>query len=210
MSPRKRTAKKPEPSGKVVAGDLRRRILPGDVPEPSIIRILDAAHLAPSAANLQPWVFLLVRDEATRRELAALGSRPGGEPFRELFWRDEVADPSGVFASCGAVVLVFGERKMPMWRESCWAAIARMDQAALDEGLVAVVYEPPRAKELMEFFGVPDVYLPVAVVALGRPDGTFPVAERKPLETVAMEHRRDGPNRPIGPSGPMEPAEPGA
>ncbi|NIM04757.1 MAG: nitroreductase [Armatimonadetes bacterium] len=39
------------------------------VPEEIIRRILGAARLAPSAANMQPWHFFVVRDEKTRRGL---------------------------------------------------------------------------------------------------------------------------------------------
>jgi nitroreductase len=33
------------------------------------MKVLDAARLAPSAENLQPWKFIVVRDEDTKREL---------------------------------------------------------------------------------------------------------------------------------------------
>lgn len=39
------------------------------VPEAALERILNAAQLAPSACNKQPWRLYVVRDEATRRQL---------------------------------------------------------------------------------------------------------------------------------------------
>jgi nitroreductase len=39
------------------------------VPEAAVVRILEAARLAPSAANYQPWHFFVVRDPAVRKAL---------------------------------------------------------------------------------------------------------------------------------------------
>ena len=38
--------------------------------EPTIGRLLESAHLAPSAGNLQPWKFVVVRQENLRQKLA--------------------------------------------------------------------------------------------------------------------------------------------
>jgi nitroreductase len=40
------------------------------VPEESMERILEAARLAPSAMNYQPWHFIVVRDKGRREELS--------------------------------------------------------------------------------------------------------------------------------------------
>ena len=206
--PAKKPAKKPRKKGsprtpKAPAGrqDLRRGISPGEIPYESIVRILEAGRSAPSAANLQPWVFLVIREERMREEVAALGSAPGQEPYRELFWRDEMHEPGECMRTCGALVVVCGEKRMPFWRESCWAAIARMEHAALDESLVAITYQPGAGRELIELCGVPDVYAPVAVIAVGLPDGTLPVRTRKPLDTIAIDYHIVGPNRPISSEG---------
>ncbi|MFQ6051035.1 MAG: nitroreductase family protein [Candidatus Hydrothermarchaeota archaeon] len=47
-----------------------RDFLDKDVEDEKIFRILEAAIKAPSAGNLQPWEFVLVRDEKNKRELA--------------------------------------------------------------------------------------------------------------------------------------------
>ncbi len=41
-----------------------------DIPGEVLGRILDAARLAPSACNTQPWRFIVVRDAATRTKIA--------------------------------------------------------------------------------------------------------------------------------------------
>ncbi len=40
------------------------------VPEEKLLKVLDAARLAPSASNRQRWKFVVVRDAKTREELA--------------------------------------------------------------------------------------------------------------------------------------------
>jgi nitroreductase len=46
-----------------------RKFTPDDVPDEMIKPILEAARLAPSAINLQPWSFSVVRDKVVRKEL---------------------------------------------------------------------------------------------------------------------------------------------
>jgi nitroreductase len=54
-----------------------RSYKPDAVPEESLLRILEAARLAPSACNGQPWRFAVVRDPETRRRVVEEGFLPG-------------------------------------------------------------------------------------------------------------------------------------
>jgi 5,6-dimethylbenzimidazole synthase len=46
--------------------DVRSHFLPAPVPDDVLLRVLDAAHHAPSVGFMQPWDFIVIRDEATR------------------------------------------------------------------------------------------------------------------------------------------------
>lgn len=46
-----------------------RRYQPTPIPEQKLQAVLNAARLAPSAQNLQPWKFIVVRDESLKRKL---------------------------------------------------------------------------------------------------------------------------------------------
>jgi 5,6-dimethylbenzimidazole synthase len=48
--------------------DVRREFSGAEVPEAVLRRVLTAAHTAPSVGLSQPWDFVLVRDQNTRRE----------------------------------------------------------------------------------------------------------------------------------------------
>ncbi|MBU0703997.1 MAG: nitroreductase family protein [Chloroflexi bacterium] len=47
-----------------------RRYRPDPVPDEMVEQLLEAGRWAPSASNRQPWAFVVVRDEAIRREVA--------------------------------------------------------------------------------------------------------------------------------------------
>jgi len=47
-----------------------RRFKPDPIPDEYIVSLLDAARLAPSGCNAQPWRFKIVRDQETKSKLA--------------------------------------------------------------------------------------------------------------------------------------------
>jgi 5,6-dimethylbenzimidazole synthase len=51
--------------------DVRAHFRPEPIPDDVLMRILDAAHHAPSVGFSQPWNFILIRNEETRRKVKA-------------------------------------------------------------------------------------------------------------------------------------------
>ncbi len=49
--------------------DVRDQFLPRAVPGDVLMRLLDAAHHAPSVGFMQPWNFIIIRDEARKAEI---------------------------------------------------------------------------------------------------------------------------------------------
>ena len=47
--------------------DVRSQFLPQPVPDDVLMRILDAAHHAPSVGFMKPWDFIVIRDETVKR-----------------------------------------------------------------------------------------------------------------------------------------------
>jgi len=47
--------------------DVRDEFLPQPIPDPTLERILQAAHHAPSVGLSQPWNFILIRDPAVKK-----------------------------------------------------------------------------------------------------------------------------------------------
>ncbi|MDY6964357.1 MAG: nitroreductase family protein [Halobacteriota archaeon] len=58
-----------------------RKYKPDPVPDESLLQILEAARLAPSGSNTQPWRFIVVKGEETRKKLkeAAFNQRFVGQ-----------------------------------------------------------------------------------------------------------------------------------
>jgi len=71
-----------EPTGMPVRDAIARRVScrayqPTPVPQAQLMQILEAARLAPSACNQQPWRFAVVRDLDLRRRIVEEGFLPG-------------------------------------------------------------------------------------------------------------------------------------
>jgi 5,6-dimethylbenzimidazole synthase len=49
--------------------DVRDQFLPDPIPNDVVLRLLDAAHHAPSVGFMQPWNFIIIRDPETRERV---------------------------------------------------------------------------------------------------------------------------------------------
>ena len=90
-----------------------RRYLPDPVPEPELRELLTLAGRAPSAWNLQPWRFIVVRDPETKSRLQAAAngqSQVGAAPAVIVVYSDVIdalrrardAKAAAYFATLGA------------------------------------------------------------------------------------------------------------
>jgi nitroreductase len=62
-----------------------REYTPEPVSDQDLDRILEAARLAPSGENAQPWRFIIVKDPETRKKLGALAGGGSGRRFTAEF-----------------------------------------------------------------------------------------------------------------------------
>jgi len=155
-----------------------RRSVRGYKPDPVddrvVDRILDAALRAPSAANRQPWHFVVVRDEAVRLKLKEAYSQ-------NWFWSAPV-----IVCACGI--------PKKAWKRSdgknyvdidVTIAMEHLILAATAEGLGTCwigAFQPDVVKEALD---LPDGAEPLAMTPLGYPADEPKPTERKPRkETV--------------------------
>lgn len=59
-----------------------RRYRPDPVPDEMVQKLLEAGRWAPSANNLQPWRFIVIRDQMMRQQVATYASYAGRRPAR--------------------------------------------------------------------------------------------------------------------------------
>jgi nitroreductase len=90
-------------------------------------RVLETTRMAPSANNVQPWHFIVVKDAAKRRQLAELAA---GQTF--------VGEPPVVLICCGRRYVDQWSWLGPhMYLVDCAIAIDHLTLAARNEGLGA-------------------------------------------------------------------------
>ncbi len=119
--------------------------------------LLEAAMAAPSANDLRPWEFVVVRDEIKRKELAAI------QPW------------SGMCANASVVFVVIGNpATSDHWVEDCSAATENLllAIAALDLGAVWVAVYPrlEREKRVRAILNIPEHLRVLCLVPVGYPN----------------------------------------
>ncbi len=129
------------------------------VPDQVVEQLLRAAMAAPSAANQQPWHFVVIRDRSALESVAT-----------NLTYGTMVREAQLAVLICGAL----GDERHPgFWVEDCSAATQNLLIAAHALGLGAVWLGIYPREELVAYMrllcGVPDRVIPFALVAVGHP-----------------------------------------
>ncbi len=145
-----------------------RRFSEEPIETPVLQCLLRAAMQAPSAANQQPWHFMVVNRQDLLLGLSEV--LPGGE------WLTGAPVAILVCAHPGL------ERVPGMWVQDCAAATQNLLLAAHCKGLggtwVGVHPDETRVEQVRLTLQIPDAIQPFALVALGHPAETAPTAER--------------------------------
>ena len=179
-----------------------RRYTADPVSDEDVTKILKATVRAPSAANRQPWHFVVVRDTDMRRKLGELywAATEYARDNRGLHKETPTYLRSGYdFAQhVGEIpvhIICFVERAndLLMMGSNIYMAIQNMLLAATDLGLGTCYTSHVRAREqeVKELLGVPDGWAPIALITLGHLGSgeRFGGAKRKPLEEVVSYER---------------------
>ena len=165
-----------------------REFRPDPVPEAALDRIVDAAHHAPSVGLSRPWDFVLVRDEETEAEVAAIADRavraartayrePRRSAFGELKLQGIEDTPINACVTCDPTrgePHVLGRSSMQgMDRYSTCLAIRNPWLAARAEGIGVGRVRSLYPSELRELLDVPPHVEPLAYLCIGYPE-SFP------------------------------------
>ncbi|MCG2815886.1 MAG: nitroreductase family protein [Candidatus Aminicenantes bacterium] len=156
-------------------------------------RFVNAARLAPSAANKQPLEFVVVDDREVVKRLFpclkwAAYIQPAGNP-------EPGREPAAY-----VVVLVKEEIRTSAFEWDSGAAIENMTLAALEKGVGSCWLISIDKKRIAEILGVPSGYLIDSVLALGYPDES-PVADEMTTDSIKYWKDAEGrfhvPKRPL-------------
>lgn len=176
--------------------DVRGQFLPDAIGDDVLLRILDAAHHAPSVGFMQPWNFLVVRDAERKRQIAEIFARANDEAasmfpkdrqdaYRALKLEGITSAPVNICVTCdgtrgGPVVL--GATHMPdMDLFSTVCAVQNLWLAARAEGLGVGWVSILKESDVKAVLGIPDPIRLVAYLCVGRVESFFtsPELEQK-------------------------------
>jgi nitroreductase len=150
-----------------------RKFLDKPVPPEMLREILDAGRLAPSGANAQPWLFVLVEDPEIRKEMRTLceeGDRlwhqNAPDWLRQFLLEQEIMPVKPFLTGAPYLLCIFGERNKPYWRDSVWIAVAYMLLEIERLGLATVTYTPGQTHFFNRLLNLEDRYVPVAVLPI--------------------------------------------
>lgn len=157
-----------------------RHFIPGAIDEAVLVRLLTAAHQAPSVGMMQPWRFIRIASTLLREQICALVEA------ERVATADALGERGADFMrlkveglrECGEVLVValmdgrerhvFGRRTLPeMDLASVSCAIQNMWLAARAEGLGmgwVSLFDPVQLAALL---GIPEGGKPVAILCLG-------------------------------------------
>jgi nitroreductase len=157
-----------------------RRYKSVPVEEEKLNRILNAARIAPSACNRQPWHFVVINDETTKNRL-----KESKTYYRENGgWEWLYSAP--------IIICAFGEAPKSWVRSDgknyrdvdVAIAFENLVLAATAEGLGTCWVAAFESKALKEALGIPDGIEPIALTPLGYPDEAPADRGRKSIDEI--------------------------
>ena len=143
------------------------------VPEDKLLKVLEAARLAPSGGNSQLWKFIVVKDARRRQQLAKAAS---GQTF--------VAKAPVVIAAVALMPERIQQCEVPAYAVDLAIAIDHMTLAAVDEGLGTCWIGAFSQAEARDVLKVPAKYKIVALLPLGFPAQPEGPKTRKSLNEI--------------------------
>jgi nitroreductase len=166
-----------------------RRYKEHDIPDEDIAKIIDAARLAPSAENSQPWRFLVVRERAMKEILA------------------EAANSQKFIADANAVIIVLGLKSASCcpnnparWHvQDPMIAAEHLVLAATAMGygtcwVAMLETRPTKAIEIVKAaLKIPEDALLISLVTIGVPDESPAARPRKGIHEIAFMERYGDP-----------------
>lgn len=146
----------------------RRALSPDPISNEDIARLIEAAHLAPSCFNNQPWRFVVAQGEALERVRKAL---PGGN-----YWA--LAAPVIIAVASHPDLDCRLSDHRDYFLFDCGMAVGFLMVQATQMGLIAhpiAGYDPLTMKEAL---GIPEDHVLITLVVLGRPGDPEALSEK--------------------------------
>jgi nitroreductase len=150
-----------------------------DIPDDDLEKMLEAARLAPSAENSQPWRFIVVKDQKMKELLA----RPSPQTF---------------IADANAIVVVLGDPSVSCCPRATWTTRDPMiatehlvlAATALGYGACWIANYESRSREWVDevkrVLKIPEHLHIIVLVAIGVPDEKPSPKQKKRLQEICF------------------------
>ncbi len=197
-----------------------REYAPDPVSAEDIDKILEAARQAPSGENAQPWRFIVVKDELTRKKLGAIAGGGSGRRFTSEFVTNKMQERfasledeakkkaafekltsgqvSAFLADAPVSIVVIGKKDVwdtPYDTSACIENILLM-VTALNLGACWViapcidVRDEERIKILLD---IPEEFKAVSIISIGHPTRPHRPRPRLPLKDIVFDEKWGSP-----------------
>lgn len=162
--------------------DVRAQFLPDSIPPEVLVRLLEAAHHAPSVGFMQPWDFLLIDSLEVRRRVHAIFERENaraaenhegerGQLYRRLKLEGILESPLNLCITCdrarGGEHVLGRSSIVDMDLFSTCLAVQNLWLAARAEGIGVGWVSILDQDELAQVLGLPERVYPLAYLCLG-------------------------------------------
>lgn len=160
-----------------------RSYLPKSVPRQMVLDCLEAARLAPSACNSQPWHFIIV-DEPGRKDALCKASLSGPYAMNR-FAQEAPVIVAVVTEKAGFLTRVIGSlRGTPYWLMDIGIAVEHFVLQAAGSGLASCWIGWFDEKQARKILGVPSAKKIACLISLGYTAETLREKNRKSIQEI--------------------------
>jgi nitroreductase len=169
-----------------------RRFTAREVDDALVERVLAVATRAPSARNVQPWRFIVVRNSETKRRMGAMFDELGAQLYgASAPDRTPWQDVPVLIVVCSEYAFGTTESGIAALGASIYPAVQNLLLAAQAAGLGTVLTTRWKAREaeLRPLLGLPESMAIHAIVPMGWPDRRYGRNHRRPVAEVTSRER---------------------
>lgn len=148
-----------------------RSFIEKEVPYKLIYKILEYGHAAPTAGNIQPWEFIIIKDEEQKRAVVDTtfigNNEQNGRPQQ---WMLSAPYFIAVCGNGNKTKERYGDTSLEsLLYLDCSACIENMLLGAVYLGLASCYVSGFRKSELSRVLNLPEGYEPIALLPIGYP-----------------------------------------
>ncbi|KYO68724.1 nitroreductase family protein [Thermovenabulum gondwanense] len=186
------------------------------ISEEDLRLILESARLAPSGENAQPWRFIIVRDEESKKFLARISKNASGRRFTGEFLSKQMqerfksledeekkiaafkkltsGDVSGFVSEGDLILIVIGKKDVWDLPYDTSAAIENilLTVTSLDLGscwVIAPCIDIRDELKVKEYFKIPEEYKVISILSIGKPSRIPNPRPRIPLKDLVFNEK---------------------